>query len=228
MERAEARHFIETWVGDKLDGYQAPERAGTPKGEAVGFSLSKMRAAYLMVGFDQAFTIKDIAGRVGTSPGVLKVWRTQQPFKEKMAEGRRIMAEDLLGTIRVEEEKLLEGEEPKWLMAAKVGSALPWLDFEVAEIIHQELGRRMESEEPSVRIFYQASWTALHRAAMVYNEETRATWARDMLPWTKAMIMEGIDLLASPESWTEKNRPHSEQLAESLKGMIGRTLDSLS
>ncbi len=88
------------WVELKLKSYNEPTKAGTPKGDPVGLSSQKYRAACLMILYPGAMKLKEIASMVGVSFGVLRVWRTQPEFKKAMAEARKSFAESILHSIK--------------------------------------------------------------------------------------------------------------------------------
>jgi hypothetical protein len=69
------------WADSSLERYVEPERAGKAKGELIGLSLRKRKAAFLMV-LHPTLPLREIAAVAKTSPGVLKIWRTEDAFKQ--------------------------------------------------------------------------------------------------------------------------------------------------
>jgi hypothetical protein len=69
------------FIEDRLRHYVEPERAGTPKGEPIGFSRKKFHAALL------ALTNVDLrkqAKHIKVSYGLLRKWRTEDAFFEQV------------------------------------------------------------------------------------------------------------------------------------------------
>ena len=83
---AEAIEFLEKFTRQVLEKHEEPTRAGTSRGNPIGFSTNKMRAACLMLGHPVLFSLADIAGRCETTEGTLQVWRTQRKFRHVVAE----------------------------------------------------------------------------------------------------------------------------------------------
>jgi hypothetical protein len=70
-----------------MHAYQEPTRAGTARGEPVGFSRDKYHAALLsaLTGLSQ----KLIADKLGISYGVVRKWHVESEFKDEMASNLR-------------------------------------------------------------------------------------------------------------------------------------------
>jgi hypothetical protein len=79
------------FVSDKLKNYLEPTRAGTPKGEAIGLSRKKFRAALLSL---TSVDLLTQAKLIGVSYGVLRKWRTEEAL---LKEVRRLENEFLDG-----------------------------------------------------------------------------------------------------------------------------------
>jgi len=73
-----ASTFIGDYVLFKFCEYEQPTRAGTPRGEKIGFSWNKYHAA-MMVGITN-LKLKDIAKGIGISYGLLRKWKTEPEF----------------------------------------------------------------------------------------------------------------------------------------------------
>jgi len=71
-----------------IKNYPEPTRAGTRKGEPIGFSRKKRRAALLMILYNppSGLGLNEIAKIAGVSPGVLRKWRTEAAFKKAESE----------------------------------------------------------------------------------------------------------------------------------------------
>lgn len=76
--------FGKIWAEKMMKGYCEPSRAGTPKGDPIGFSREKQKAAYLMILYSPwALNLKGIASEARIkNEGVLRVWRTQEDFRK--------------------------------------------------------------------------------------------------------------------------------------------------
>ncbi len=87
---AERRNAVIKGTGEMIEsylqGYIEPQRAGTAKGDPVGLSKKKMRAACWMVLFPNCLSLSEIAKICGVSLGVLKVWRTEEAFMKAVRE----------------------------------------------------------------------------------------------------------------------------------------------
>ena len=70
------------YADERMQGYEDPERKGTPKGSPVGLSHKKRLASLLMVLFPVVFhRLQEIADLAGIPMASLKIWRTQAAFK---------------------------------------------------------------------------------------------------------------------------------------------------
>lgn len=77
--------YLEQFIREKLKNYDEPVRRGLPKGSRVGFTYAKYEAS---LHFLTHQSHKDIARRVGTSAGTIRVWRTQKEFQEQIERHR--------------------------------------------------------------------------------------------------------------------------------------------
>lgn len=76
------------WTSDMLKDYVEPERAGTAKGDPIGFPKKKLMSAAMLAIYPKV-TLKEIGAITGVKPTVLGVWRTQENFKAKEKEFAR-------------------------------------------------------------------------------------------------------------------------------------------
>ncbi|MGA2331301.1 MAG: hypothetical protein ABSG75_06025 [Syntrophales bacterium] len=88
------------WVAIQITAFSEPERAGTPKGEAIGFSRAKKKASLLTILYP-TLSLKEIAKEAGTTEGVLRVWRTQEEFKAASEKACRDFGDMLANTIDI-------------------------------------------------------------------------------------------------------------------------------
>lgn len=71
--------FLEKFITDKVKSYVEPSRTGTKKGDVIGLSKAKYKAAlYMMYGN----SVQEIASELGISYGLLRKWRTEKLFIE--------------------------------------------------------------------------------------------------------------------------------------------------
>lgn len=70
--------FIESELAD----YQEPEHRGTPRGDPVGFSAKKMRAAYELALSGK--TEREIASELEVSESLIRKWLCEDSFKATM------------------------------------------------------------------------------------------------------------------------------------------------
>ncbi len=95
--------LLQRFIQGRIEGYEEPQRRGTPKGDKIGFPLPKYAAAVLsLTNFGQ----KEIAARVGVSYGVLLKWRTEEAFKHETDTHVRDFVGKLLGYIEEAEKRL--------------------------------------------------------------------------------------------------------------------------
>jgi hypothetical protein len=83
--RAKFKEFFDSWVIPRMIAYQEPERVGVPKGEPVGLFRKKFYAAQLQILYP-AFSLIEIAVFAEVTPNQLRVWRTQEAFKQAAKE----------------------------------------------------------------------------------------------------------------------------------------------
>jgi hypothetical protein len=93
---------IRQWAEVELKKHEEVSREGIPKGTPIGFSLSKRKAALMMVLFPFALKQREIAKEAGVSEGVLRVWKTQSDFVCAVKEACEKIAQLLIDTLEVE------------------------------------------------------------------------------------------------------------------------------
>jgi len=102
-----AIRVAESWITEEFKRYREPTRKNTPKGDPIGLSKTKYRAALYMVLYPNSLKVKEIAEIVGVSHDVLRSWRTQKDFKKAISDACRdfgTMIADELDTITRERE----------------------------------------------------------------------------------------------------------------------------
>lgn len=73
--------ILTSFMDDKIKNYIEPTREGTPRGEQIGFSRAKYKAAVLCL---TNSPIKKIAEVCDVSYGLLRKWRTEEGFIEQI------------------------------------------------------------------------------------------------------------------------------------------------
>ena len=89
---------------DMIDGglknYKEPSRKGKAKGDPIGFSKKKMRAASLMVLHPYCLKLWEIAKIAGVSDGVLRVWCHRDDFVKEWQKISRLNGAQFAELIR--------------------------------------------------------------------------------------------------------------------------------
>jgi len=75
--------LIDNFIYRKIDEYEVPTRAGTPRGEPIGYSAKKYYAAVLCL---KTVPVKEMAKMTKVSYGLLRKWRTEDDFKKLVEE----------------------------------------------------------------------------------------------------------------------------------------------
>tara|TARA_R110000787_G_scaffold176947_1_gene289010 strand:+ start:417 stop:680 length:264 start_codon:yes stop_codon:yes gene_type:complete len=75
--------LIDSFIAEKIDNYIQPTRAGTPRGQKIGFMLPKYKAA--------VYSLKKLSGLdhsklAGVSHAVFRKWKGQPDFKALVSE----------------------------------------------------------------------------------------------------------------------------------------------
>ena len=75
------RGWLLKFIEEKANGYIAPVRKGTPKGDPIGFPITKYKASILSLA---ALSFKDIANASDVSYALLLKWRGEDAFKKQV------------------------------------------------------------------------------------------------------------------------------------------------
>ena len=90
------------WVDHIMEVYTEPTRFGTPKGDPIGFSAEKQKAALLMVLYSPtALSLKEIAAVAKVSEGVLRVWRTRDDFQRVEKKACLLLGELIRNSVEI-------------------------------------------------------------------------------------------------------------------------------
>jgi hypothetical protein len=74
--------FFNKYIGNKIKSYTEPTRKGTTRGDPIGLSRPKFKAALLSI---TSLSQKEIAAAAEVSYGVYRKWRTEDLFKQEIA-----------------------------------------------------------------------------------------------------------------------------------------------
>jgi hypothetical protein len=77
FRRAVPAGALVAYIVRKAQRYIEPQRRGTPRGDSIGFSSAKYRAALLTM---TRLSLRDAARAAGVSYGVLAKWKTEDDF----------------------------------------------------------------------------------------------------------------------------------------------------
>jgi hypothetical protein len=108
-----AARLLPNFIHSKLQHYLEPTKKGTPKGEAVGFSLTKYQATLFALR-DNVLDAEDLkaqAEELGISYGVLRKWRSEQKFKDQVAKHEEEFVALLLDNVQYNAYALFDGLE---------------------------------------------------------------------------------------------------------------------
>jgi hypothetical protein len=93
--KSAAVRAVKAWLDGRLRGHDEPQRAGTRRGDRIGFPKKKLAAAGLLV-LHPFLELKEIAALTeDVSLGVLQVWRTQERFRREEIDLARTLGRDL-------------------------------------------------------------------------------------------------------------------------------------
>ncbi|OPY71003.1 MAG: hypothetical protein A4E57_00004 [Syntrophorhabdaceae bacterium PtaU1.Bin034] len=97
MVNERKKNILELFIEEKMKSYVEPQRAGTAKGDRIGFSSTK----YLMTLFALAFgTKKEMAERSGVSYALLRKWHGEKEFKKTIERHRKEFTELFVSQVR--------------------------------------------------------------------------------------------------------------------------------
>jgi hypothetical protein len=106
----------EEFIEERIRYFDEPERRGTPKGDPIGPGKVKYAASLFSAIF--GYDLKEIAMGCGVSYGVLRKWRSEEPFKKLVEDHRQgfvlYWTDELFMNLlarREKEDEFLEGKE---------------------------------------------------------------------------------------------------------------------
>lgn len=225
-------------VGSLMKNYHEPSRAGTPKGNPIGFSRKKKRAALLMILYNPSsgLGLNEIGKIAHVSPPVLQVWRTQKSFMREIMDACDSVKELIVNTIHNElAEHSSEGlKEPSLeLTGVERGRAryflLKHLSFFNPVITYPVIGFIIKNMELSIPGYVELGrwWKMLSSSDDVKDEKSYQRWKSrpEIKNFTKAIISRLIDLISDPENMKELGPERINEQANFLKKVIFKELD---
>jgi hypothetical protein len=218
MELAQAR----------LSEYEEPQRAGTPRGEAIGMFGQKFHASFLMALYPQAMRFDEIGKIIGTSPGVLRVWRTQSSFKKAMAEANRAVANEIIGMLKKALDENLQGDPDKnYLVADTIAAAFRYLSPECTQ---SAIGLLVDNFDAASGSHEDLRKNILIRQLLFSKFINKAELARS--PAGKEFFefnaFSLIDSITHPKAHSELGGEKIEELTELLKRYISSYIEILT
>lgn len=235
--------FVVEWTDEALKDYIDPDRKGTPKGEKIGLSKKKRRAAYLMTLHPEAASLREIAEIAGTSEGTIKVWRTQGAFNMAMDEGAEALGSWIYSRLDAHAKRFYEGvgEEESNRIQKEIWSlclALQFLNLQVAGHVIGKLGSSHGADadnDPERRKFREFSHAVYLNKIKEYRHlvggGTLTEWERKPhnIEINKALINRAVDLIADPRTWeNEESRKKGLEEAERLKKFVSNLLNTMA
>lgn len=131
--------LFKDWAKLPLEEYTEPMRMGTPRGELIGLSSLKYQCA-LMQSLYGSLTLPEIAVNLpgAVSAGQIRVWRTEQQFKEVAKEASEKFATFLMMEILSEEDNI------KRLFLSEIFVMLPGFDINHSIFLTNDLYRTIK------------------------------------------------------------------------------------
>jgi hypothetical protein len=115
--------LLQRFIRDEVKSYVEPTRKGTPRGEPIGLSKVKHRAAVLVSTTSKP--LFEIAREVGVSHGLLRKWTCEDVFKDAIKRLRRefvgLVQEYLLERLRAIQQVSDDDRRRAVVAAAKEG-----------------------------------------------------------------------------------------------------------
>src|SRR5215831_17391237 len=90
MLNSKSRGLLTTFIKNQLRAYKPPLRAGTPKGDKIGFSREKFLVSLLSI---TSLKQKDIAAQAAVSHALVRKWNTEPEFKQAVEKHRGELAD---------------------------------------------------------------------------------------------------------------------------------------
>ena len=248
--KEEAISFVRIFADEKLKNYVEPGRAGISKGDRIGFSINKQRAAYFMTLYPNCLRLNEIADLSGVPSGSLRAWKKQKDFIDLIVQASNSHSEAIINTFELdvmEKYPTIFPEIKKSLYGKSVldidlkaiyknpneasismflADILPFLNSHTAvKVTKWLLGK--EPGNPGT-LEYSAIAYRIIKSIHVRSEKGLKKWVKipEILDLTKDEIGSTIDFLIDPET-LKQPRDEIECLAKDMKKRIFETFDIL-
>ena len=251
LDKEYAISLIKQLAVDSLKDYVEPQRAGTPKGETIGFSSEKIRANYFMLLYPNCLRLREIADLAKVKPNVLRAWKIQEDFLKEWEKFCESLAELIINTIEIEVMKKYIPLVPDLRKSLKgkrilkvdlksiyknpeegsvdmfLGDALPFFTSRVGVTVMEWLISHKTGDCGTLE--YLSLAERIMRNIHVRNKKGLKRWAKspDNLKITKLMIDRDIDILVDPET-LKQPREKTEDFVKHLKKFISDSIDVLA
>ena len=253
LNREYAVSFVKAFADQNLEEYREPQRAGKSKGEKIGFSLEKQRAAFLMALYPGALRLQKIADLSKVGAGVLRAWKVQKDFTGACAKANDLLAEAIINTIRAEILRKYTSTFPeidgqlngKPTLKIKnlnqiyknpeelniiffLSDILPFLNSSIFLKIVLWLKNNSKTHSPGSLEFTSVLYRII-KSLHVRSEKELRKWYRrpDMLDLQKSLIDSDIDFLIDPEM-LQQPREKIEEFATFVKKRISELIEILA
>lgn len=133
--------LLDHFIFQKMKNYEEPTRAGTPRGDPIGYSMRKYWAAALCL---KTIPLKEMAELVKVSHGLLRKWRTEDSFKKLVDELSTEYVTEVINHIVKRGIKQAELADEYFSRSVKEISKTPppeltWNEFEDLKFYSEEL-----------------------------------------------------------------------------------------
>lgn len=239
-----AIRFGKSLVGNIMENYHEPTRAGTPKGHPIGFSRKKKRAALLMILYNppSGLGLKEIAKIADVSPGVLRLWRIEAAFKKAESEACNTVGEIIskiidIELMREEIQSVKDAEIHELIKKLPLGiegivqdemryfllKLLPFFNPLIANPFIQKIAMKIESSTPG----YIGLGPLLIKFAEVRDEKRLEKWRKrpEVIALIKTMIKSWFEIISDPKARKELGEKKFQETVENLKTFIFGQLD---
>lgn len=233
-----AVQFVKSWADREAAQYEEPTRAGTPKGDPIGFSREKYRAALLMVLYPNCLKLRGISEISGVTYGMLRLWRTEPEFQKLMYEKfqwlGKLIAETIRRIIEQDEARKEDHLEIKGYDSIEtvhgLRDILPFLNSVVSDPIFDLIDEGLEHEDYLTRHSYVGFTLGFSRSGYVHDEKSLREYERrpQNLKLTKALIANRINLLVEGKIAPETSFEDLRDFGEKTKELIFSKLDILA
>jgi hypothetical protein len=236
--------FIKPFIEAALKVYEEPVRAGTPRGEPIGNSRKKFEAVLWMI-FCPELSLNEIGKLARISPGVLRVWRTQEKFLEAVMKWGETFGIAFCDTVELmlskldsrvtkyhKDEKRIKKLERGSLLSADQNDPIGTLRFLFS--IVRFYGVHVFPCSPLmslIRKYPEPLWFIADRTLLApsFEENLRNYWHRrpELKGLAKEMIEKNFNLLKNSKYWEKRSPEEFQEMIESLKGYTLGLVDEL-